>query len=175
MNNVVNIAEMQTQEVQIDGYTIKQDADGRYCLNDVHKASGGGAIKAPAQWMRHDPFKELEQSIMLKSTIKPTAAKAGRYGGTYAVKELVYAYAMWISPEYHLKVIRAYDRMVTDGVAVHENAAADLLNNPLKYIKALMSQAEKLLEENEALNAQIIEDAPLQKSTIDRGRSYKAL
>ncbi|MAB96612.1 MAG: hypothetical protein CMK71_00885 [Pseudomonadaceae bacterium] len=26
--------------VMIDGWLIKQDAKGRYCLNDLHKASG---------------------------------------------------------------------------------------------------------------------------------------
>ncbi|MCC6106120.1 KilA-N domain-containing protein [Acetobacter sp.] len=95
--------------------TIRQDAEGRYCLNDCHKASGGDATKAPAQWLRNDQTKALigELSDVEICTSPVSTKKGGTNQGTYACKELVYAYAMWISPAFHLTVIRAFDALVT--------------------------------------------------------------
>lgn len=72
--------------------------------------------------------------------------KMGRDGGTFVVKELVYAYAMWISASFQLKVIRAFDTLQTQGVAVADHAAEDLLKNPLKYLEAISGQAKELQE-----------------------------
>jgi len=92
------------------------DSEGRFCLNDIHKVAGGNPKQAPAQWMRYDQFSELLRELenVGKSTISPMTAQRGRTGGTYVVKELVYAYAMWISPQFHLKVIRKDGAYVRD-------------------------------------------------------------
>ena len=39
------------------------------------------------------------------------AAKAGRYGGTYAHKDIAFEFGMWISPEFKLYLIKEFQRL----------------------------------------------------------------
>jgi len=80
-------------------FEIRDDGMGRYCLNDFHRAAGGAAKDQPSNWMRLEATSELAEEISNSSDSmnKPILNRPGRYGGTYVVKELVYAYAMWIS------------------------------------------------------------------------------
>lgn len=41
-------------------------------------------------------------------------SKSGRYGGTYAHKDIAFEFASWISPEFKLYVIQDYQRLKTD-------------------------------------------------------------
>ena len=38
-------------------------------------------------------------------------AKAGRYGGTYAHKDIAYHFGMWISPRFQLLLIKEYQHL----------------------------------------------------------------
>lgn len=117
-----------TNSIAISGIKIHMEAEGRYSLNDLHKASGDEQRHRPKYWLELNQTTELIDEI-LKGGItpfkndsvsnagipvfKPVVSKKGRYGGTYVCKELVYSYAMWISAAFALKVIRAYDVVVT--------------------------------------------------------------
>ncbi|MBU2712623.1 KilA-N domain-containing protein [Zooshikella harenae] len=37
----------------IDSISIKQDTQGRFCLNDLHKAAGGDPLQRPQLWLRN--------------------------------------------------------------------------------------------------------------------------
>ncbi len=41
-------------------------------------------------------------------------AKAGRYGGTYAHKDIAFQFGMWISPRFQLLLIKEYQRLKED-------------------------------------------------------------
>ena len=104
-----------TNIITISSVAIRQDAQGRYSINDLHKAAGGEKRHQPSDWADLQQTKELIAEISNSGDSRnyPIESGAGRYGGTYVCKELVYAYAMWISAKFHLEVIRAYDAQAT--------------------------------------------------------------
>lgn len=115
MNSLAKQAVNCTNSIIISDIKIHMDAEGRYSLNDLHKAAGSEQKHKPVHWLATYQTKELIEEILKVGilTFKPTDIKKGRYGGTYVCKELVYSYAMWISAAFALKVIRAYDALVS--------------------------------------------------------------
>ena len=95
--------------ISIKSIEVKMNDDGMFCLNDLHKASGGESRHEPSNWTRTDQFSELADEIFNSAKVQSWKKSAGRYGGTFVCKELVYAYAMWISPKFHIDVIRVFD------------------------------------------------------------------
>ncbi|MGT5975008.1 KilA-N domain-containing protein [Escherichia coli] len=92
----------------ISEVAVKQDKEDRYCLNDFHKASGSEKRRDPHDWLRLKQTKELIDELSTTG-IPVLVINGGSKRGTYVCKELVYAYAMWVSAKFHLHVIRTFD------------------------------------------------------------------
>jgi len=111
--------------------------NGLYSLNDLHRASGGDSKHKPHRFIRLDTTQalitelskspdmglfqpaEISNSSDVRNYQPAEMVKGanlhlflqttrGRYASTYACRELVIAYAAWISAEFHLKVIRVF-------------------------------------------------------------------
>ena len=90
-----------------------------FSLNDLHIASGGKDKHRPSFFIRLDTTKDLVTEIEKDSETKALKTIRGTQGGTYACEELIIAYAMWISPKFHLIVLRAF-------LAMHRNQPQQL-------------------------------------------------
>lgn len=127
---------------------IHQDAEGRFSLNDLHRASGGEERHRPNQFLRIDTTQALIAEIET-AQICAVSTKEGRNGGSFACKELVYAYAMWISPKFHLQVIRTFDA-VANGDAAEAQRIAKVGTGNTALDKLRTANALKLAEETAA-------------------------
>ena len=147
--------------IQLANIAIRQDADGRYCLNDLHRSAGEEARHRPATWLQNQQTTELIQECE-KDGIPSIVAKQGV--GTFVVKELVYAYAMWISPAFHLQVIRTFDK-----VSAQATPAPTMLMTPAAIaastIREVMSIAAEFGVPTDHALSQAAQAADLQAGT----------
>ncbi len=119
------------QLMMIDGVSVRRDLDGRYCLNDLHRAAGGAVQHRPSDWLKNKQTQDLVDELSsewgissLEGNQPVSVIHGGNNQGTYVTKELVYAYAMWISATFSLKVIRTFDSAVSHTSPV-ANPSAD--------------------------------------------------
>ena len=127
-----------TIALTLGNITIRQH-NGMFSLNDLHKASGGEENFKPAFFLRNDQAKaliaEIAKGADLHLFLKTTK---GRNGSTYACRELVIAYAAWISAAFHLKVIRVFLAATTP--------QAEPTQTRLDYDRISPAQAQDLKE-----------------------------
>ncbi len=97
----------------IDGVSVRRDLDGRFCLNDLHRAAGAEKRHQPSNWASLSQTQELIAEISsapdIAGAVPIITIAGGTNQGTFVCKELVYSYAMWISPKFNLKLIRTFD------------------------------------------------------------------
>jgi len=98
--------------------TSVRSYENLFSLNDLHIASGNLEKHSPRRFTRLDTTKALIAEIE-KDNQHALKIIRGTNGGTYACEELVIAYAMWISPQFHLVVLRAF-------LAMHRNQPQQL-------------------------------------------------
>ncbi|UZA25697.1 KilA-N domain-containing protein [Moraxella bovis] len=98
----------------INSQSISQHNDF-YSLNDLHRVSGGENRHRPTFFLQNQETQEMIAELEKENTVA-YHTKQGKQGGTYACRELVYRYAMWISPKFSLIVIRAFDALNTGAI-----------------------------------------------------------
>jgi len=56
-------------------------------------------------------FKVSVSEFVEKTSAISLHAKTGRYGGTYAHKDIAFQFAMWISPEFQIYIVKEFQRL----------------------------------------------------------------
>ncbi len=59
-------------------------------------------------------FKVSVKEFVEKTNAISLQAKAGRYGGTYAHKDIAFEFAMWISPEFKIYIVKEFQRLKSE-------------------------------------------------------------
>lgn len=116
--------------------------DGLYSLNDMHRIGGGEKRHQPYNFIRNkevgELIDELHHEINHSSNVRSEKiirkVNGGERKGTYACKEIVYRYAMWVDPKFALIVIRTFEAVAS------KRLANEQLNN-LCYDLSLVTQS----------------------------------
>lgn len=137
----------------VAGATVRVNKNDLYSLNDLHKAAGAQEKDQPALWLRLDGTKALIDELSNSTQMQDkdiAQSSAGRYGGTHVCKQLVYAYAMWISPKFHIHVIEAYDDLVNGRIeSITTQAKTEASRQRARLESRALTDAVKITRESQ--------------------------
>ena len=127
---------------------VRQDEQGRFSLNDLHQAAGGEEQHTPWRFTRSETFRGLVDVLTPEMVSEPVAVVSSGRPSTFVARELVYAYAMWISPAFHLQVIRTFDALATGrmGSAGSNAMIGQATGLPTAQLVALQVQGWKIVD-----------------------------
>lgn len=100
--------------LSIVGVKVRQDSEGRFSLNDLHKAAmaNGKATKSqrPGAFLQSDSVKSFIGALDSDATIIASlnTVKGGKGQGTYGSELLAIRYAGWIDPEFEITVYKTF-------------------------------------------------------------------
>lgn len=96
--------------MQIANTEVFVNENGLYSLMDLHKASGLPKSYLPNKFFENKSTMALISSLELAYGKEKTiqARNGGANAGYCACKELVVAYAMWLSPDFYRNVIQTF-------------------------------------------------------------------
>ena len=123
--------------IQISNVAIRQTSNNLYNLNDLHKAAGGDDKHRPTFWLRLQQTQELIAEIEAQGGKAAEVINGGKNRGTFVCKELVYAYATWISAKFFLLVIRTFDAVVSGSLKTKTALPNGLTLEQQDVIKAM--------------------------------------
>ena len=99
----------------------------------MHQANGELRKHQPSNFLRLDTTQELIAEIESDGQTQAVKVYRGSQGGTYVCEELVLSYAMWISPKFHLIVLRAFLAM-HKAESQNANQIQPLADEPLNLL-----------------------------------------
>ena len=56
-------------------------------------------------------FKTSAKELIEKANVISIQAKTGRYGGTYAHKDIAFEFALWINPAFKIYIVKEFQRL----------------------------------------------------------------
>lgn len=133
------MAKIKVQDTEVT--VVKVNNEDYFCLTDMIKAKDGdffvtdwlrnrNTLEYLGVWERvYNPlfnygefaliksqsglnsFKISVKEFVARTNAVSLQAKAGRYGGTYAHKDIAFEFAMWISPEFKIYIVKEFQRL----------------------------------------------------------------